>query len=130
MWLVSVEGSRCSCCGWESKPAPKPVTATPARLVELGGEGSAASPHTPECIGFYTEGLAWYARRWPDRWRERPKSGRWWAWSQTRERFEFAETVRMPSRFWEIAPATATSPAVRGWLKSQTIRYAKSRRSA
>jgi hypothetical protein len=125
LWLVSEQGSRCSCCGWEPRPAPRAVVATPAWLTELAAAEEAA--HESQRVSFYSQALAWYARRWPDRWRAKPNSGRWWAWSQTRARFKLAESVQMPAAFWGIWPGTETSVAVSGWLKASMIRFAKSK---
>ncbi len=130
LWLVSEEGDACRECGWKPTPRPKAVQVEEAQLGELDYDKPASiAPHAPEVVHFFREALYWYVARWPDRWRDRPKSGRWWAWQQTREKFDFAESVRMPSAFWEWAPAL-TSAAVNGWLKSQLIRYAKRRRAA
>ena len=130
LWLVSEEGEACRECGWKPAPRPKPVQVEEAQLGELDyDKPGSITPHSPEVTQFFREAVYWYGARWPDRWRERPKSGRWWAWSQTREKFDIAESVRMPSALWEWAPLP-TSAAVNGWLKSQLIRYARRRRAA
>jgi hypothetical protein len=77
---------------------------------------------------FFRESCGWYAQRWPDRWRDRQKSGRWWAWVQTRAKFKRPDDERMPSRFWELPPVTSGFETS-GWLKSQLIRFAKSKRN-
>jgi len=129
-WTVSEEGSRCTCCGWAPQPKQRPVATVRADLIELDDRAHPIAVHSQEASTFYTEAMAWYARRWPQRWLERPKSGRWWAWSQTRTKFEIADSVRMPGRFWEAEPANLVSPAVAGWLQHRVIRYAKQRQSA
>lgn len=120
-WLITEEGANCPNCGWQPAPAPKPVQVVDARLTE--------SKEVPaDWAGierFFREACAWYASRWPDRWQEKPKSGRWWAWSQTRTKFKRPDDERMPSRFWE-AELSHPSADTAGWLKSQIIRYAKS----
>jgi DNA repair protein RadD len=130
MWLVSEQGEACRECGWVPAPKPKAVAVEAAELGELEwDEQPPMTPHAPEVAQFYREAVHWYSGRWPDRWRERPKSGRWWAWSQTRQKFGFAESAPMPRGFWDVEPAP-TSAVTSGWLKSQLIRYAKRRRAA
>ena len=130
LWLVSQDGEACRECGWVPAPRPLSVVVQAAELGELvEAERQLLMPHAPEVAQFYREAVAWYGARWPDRWRERPKSGRWWAWSQTRAKFRFDEQTPMPREFWEIPPSR-TSVATAGWLKSQLIRYAKRRRAA
>jgi superfamily II DNA or RNA helicase len=130
LWLVSQDGEACRECGWVPAPRPLSVTVQAAELGELvEAERQLLMPHAPEVAQFYREAVAWYGARWPDRWRERPKSGRWWAWSQARAKFRFDEQTPMPREFWETPPSR-TSVATAGWLKSQLIRYAKRRRAA
>lgn len=130
MWLVSEMGEACRECGWVPAPRPKAVAVQAADLAELEWEDTPqTTPQSPDVAQFYREAVYWYGARWPDRWRNRPKGGRWWAWSQTRERFGFAETLAMPRAFWEAQPVPV-SAAVNGWLKSQMIRFAKRRRAA
>jgi DNA repair protein RadD len=119
-WLTTEEGADCPNCGWKPTPAPKPVQVVDAQLVE-----SKEAPVDREAMEkFYREACQWYANRWPDRWREKEKSGRWWAWSQTRTKFKRPDDERMPRGFWD-ASLRPTSLDTAGWLKSQMIRYAK-----
>jgi DNA repair protein RadD len=130
LWLVSEEGDACRECGWRPLPKPKAVAVQAATLTELEYEGEKLiNPHSPEVLQFFREAISWYGARWPDRWRDRQKSGRWWAWSQTRAKFGFAETVAIPRAFWEAHPDLPTSKT-RGWLKAQQVRFAKRRRVA
>jgi hypothetical protein len=126
LWLISEQGRSCPSCGWLPAPKPKPVAVEQAELQELDYENQQLSPHSPQVVQFFREACAWYGLRWPERWRERPKSGRWWAWSQTREKFGFDAQARIPSGFWD-EPPSPTSAATAGWLKSQLIRWAKRR---
>jgi superfamily II DNA or RNA helicase len=130
LWLASQDGEACRECGWVPAPRPQSVKVQAAELGELiETNKQLLMPHAPEVAQFYREAVYWYGARWPYRWRERPKSGRWWAWLQTREKFGFDEQLGMPQGFWDAAPTPTSSP-VNGWLKSQLIRYAKRRRAA
>jgi DNA repair protein RadD len=131
MWLVSEAGEACRECGWVPAPKPKPVAVQDALLAELCEEQLqiTITAQSPEVAQFFCESIGWYLLRWPHRWTERPKSGRWWAWLQTRQRFGFTESVRMPRGFWDADPTHPTA-AVNGWLKSQIIRYARRKAAA
>jgi hypothetical protein len=94
---------------------------------ELDERSESPLSYAPEVVQFFCEALHWYALRWPDRWRDREKRGRWWAWLKTRERFELPDTLCLPGRLWEAVPLAATVE-VSGWLKSRHIRDIKSRR--
>jgi DNA repair protein RadD len=123
-WIVSEDGSNCSNCGWHPTPKARPVQVAAADLDET----PAAQVDVAGIENFYRESCGWYAQRWPDRWRDRQKSGRWWAWVQTRAKFKRPDDERMPSRFWELPPVTSGFETS-GWLKSQLIRFAKSKRN-
>lgn len=124
-WLVTEEGCNCPNCGWVPTPAPKPVNVVDATLVE-----SKEVPADWNGIRqFYAEACQWYANRWPERWGAKEKSGRWWAWSQTRTKFKRPDDERMPRGFWDLNPVQP-SDAVAGWLKHSMIRYAKGRQRA
>jgi superfamily II DNA or RNA helicase len=129
MWLVSEQGHACPSCGWMPAPKPKSIGVQEADLAELADDASRATPHDRQVIEFYREAIGWYGRRWPDRWRDRPKSGRWWAWNQTQEKFRLAETARMPSAYWE-ADTLPPSPGVAGWLQHRVIKWARGRARA
>src|SRR5262249_9639455 len=96
MWLTSEDGNSCPSCGWTPEPKSKPIDVLEADLAELADEPGEASPYDPDVIEFYRQAVDWYGWRWPQRWREKPKSGRWWAWNQTREKFHIDITVKMP----------------------------------
>jgi hypothetical protein len=125
MWVVTEDGSRCPECGWQPAIRAQPVQVTQAYLGEIG----AVLPSVETTQQFYREACDWYSTRWPDRWKEREKSGRWWAWMQTREKFKRPEDERMPSMFWNLPPLTAT-PETAGWLKSKIIAFAKAKKKA
>jgi len=122
VWLSTEEGSNCPECGWKPKPKAKPVQIVQADLAELNGPSKVGT----NMATFYAEACTWYAERWPERWQAKPTSGRFWAWSKTRERFKRPDDERIPSRFWDlpIKPCTAETA---GFLKSQLIRWAKRR---
>ena len=123
VWLVTEDGSNCPNCGWKPVPKAKPVFVTEADLEEIN---ATPQEQTIAMETFYREACDWYANRWPDRWRIKESSGRFWAWAQTRTRFKRPEDERIPSRFWRIPPKPAT-PETSGWLKAQMIRWAKRR---
>jgi DNA repair protein RadD len=119
-WLVTEEGADCPNCGWHPTPAPKPVQVVDALLVE-----SKEAPLDREAMEkFFREACQWYANRWPDRWQEKPNSGRYWAWSQTRTKFKRPDDEAIPRRYWDLQ-LRPTSVETAGWLKSQMIRFAK-----
>lgn len=119
-WLTTEEGSNCPNCGWHPTPIAKPVQVVDAQLVE-----SKEAPLDREAMEkFFREACQWYANRWPDRWQEKPNSGRFWAWSQTRTKFKRPDDEAIPRRFWSVE-LRPTSVDTAGWLKSQMIRYAK-----
>jgi DNA repair protein RadD len=121
MWVRSEEGSNCPECGWTPTPKRKAVLTSDADLTETSAE---LDPQTANMERFYREAVSWYVLRWPDRWSAKPNSGRYWAWVKTREKFKRPEDERMPSRYWNLEPATC-GPETAGWLKSEIIRYAK-----
>jgi DNA repair protein RadD len=125
LWVVTEEGSRCPSCGWQPVPNAMPVQVTQAHLAEIGAQ----LPPVQNTEPFFREACDWYRIRWPDRWQEKEKSGRWWAWMQTREKFKRPEDERMPSVFWNMPPLTVT-PETAGYLKSRMIAFAKSKRRA
>lgn len=126
IWLTSEQGRACPECGWMPPQRAKAITTQEADLEEIAETEAPLSIHDPRVERFFIEACGWYRQRWPDRWQQKPNSGRWWAWLQTRDKFAFHETARIPSAFWEAAPIPA-SLAVAGWLKSRLIRYARAR---
>jgi DNA repair protein RadD len=129
MWLISEQGHSCPSCGWTPTPKAKQIGVQEADLVEIAEEDCKSSPQDRRVIEFYCQALSWYGRRWPDRWRDKPKTGRWWAWEETRKRFHFAETVKMPPGYWNATPLP-TTPEVAGWLQHRLIRWHKGRANA
>jgi DNA repair protein RadD len=121
-WLVTEEGANCPACGWQPVPFAKPVQVVDAQLVE--SKDAVIDPRLME--SFYAQACQWYATRWPDRWQDKPNSGRYWAWSQTRTKFNRSEDEAIPRRFWQL-PLAQPSDETAGWLKSQMIRWAKRR---
>jgi len=128
LWLVSEEGNACKCCGWAPLPRSRQIAVEDADLEELT-DGDRPDPRNPGVMRFHAEACGWYVRRWPDRWRAKPNSGRWWAWIATRERFKFPEVLKMPPAYWN---SFAMPPSVEtdGWLKHRLIRWAKSKARA
>lgn len=121
-WLTTEEGNNCPHCGWQPVVRARPVQVTAADLTEI----NASMAVSGDMDRFYAEACDWYANRWPDRWQAKPNSGRFWAWSQTRTKFKRPEDERIPSRYWSM-PLVPASVETAGWLKSQIIRWAKSR---
>jgi superfamily II DNA or RNA helicase len=125
MWLVSEEGESCRHCGWVPAPRPKGVQAQDAELGELDYENQPRlTSQSPEVVQFYREALGDYARVSPQKWRDKPNSGRAACWHATREKFGLTEE-RMPSGFWML-PLAQSSAATSGWLKYRRIKFAKS----
>lgn len=125
MWLVSELGNACTQCGWVPSVCAKAIGYQEAELTELDEQNARIRLRSPEVSQFFGEALCWYLNRWPDRWREKPKSGRWWAWSKARERFKLGD-VQAPKYVWE-GPPLDTSHGTSGWLKSRQIAWAKRR---
>jgi superfamily II DNA or RNA helicase len=121
-WLVTEEGSNCPSCGWQPVKRAMPVQVVQADL----GEINAIVQQEQDMDRFFAEACSWYATRWPDRWAEKPNSGRYWAWSQTRTKFKRSEDEAIPRRYWQL-DLRAPSEETAGWLKSQMIRWAKRR---
>lgn len=128
IWLVSESGRRCESCGWEPAVRAWPVRVVDAELVEMGASRAAASVGREELESFLRECMGYYRGRWPDRWRAREKSGRFWAWSQTCQRFGLGEQ-RPSSAVWNAAPLNPSS-ATAGFIKSRLIAWAKRQRDA
>jgi len=129
MWLVSENGHACPQCGWTPPPKAKEIPVQDADLVELADQEGAATPHDRHVIEFDRQACTWYGRRWPERWRERPTKGRWWAWLQTQAKFRIGEAVKMPGSYWEAAPLPI-SAEVSGWLQHRVIKFARSKARA
>lgn len=125
MWLSSEQGQACPSCGWVPRPRSKQIAFEEAELQELADDVAPLTPQDARVMWFYREAVGWYARRWPDRWKERPNSGRAWAARQTWEKFKIAPDVRMPSSYWSLS-AVSPSAQVSGWLQHRIIKWAKS----
>jgi DNA repair protein RadD len=128
MWLTSEQGNNCPECGWAAPQRSKAVGVQDADLDEIAEDAPPVSLTDKRVLQFHAEACGWYARRWPDRWRDKPNSGRWWAWGQTLAKFGFADGLRMPDKFWK-AYAMPPSAAIAGWLQHRMIKWAKSKRS-
>ena len=128
MWLTSEQGNNCPECGWAAPQRSKAVGVQDADLDEIAEDAPPVSLTDKRVLQFHAEACGWYARRWPDRWRDKPNSGRWWAWVQTTAKFGFAEGIRMPDKGWK-AYAMPPSAAIAGWLQHRIIKWAKSKRS-
>lgn len=123
-WLTTEDGNSCPNCGWQHTPFAKGVQVTEARLTE----SKEAPVDWPMVERFYCQACQWYANRWPDRWQEKPNSGRFWAWSQARRKFKRPEDEQIPQRFWKL-PLEPVGMEVAGWLKAEQIRWIKSRQN-
>jgi DNA repair protein RadD len=124
-WLVSEEGNNCPHCGWQHQVRAKVIEVQQADL----GAGIEDSADWASIDRFHAEACAWYANRWPEKWQAKQNSGRWWAWIQCRKKFKRPDDERIPRRYWSSA-TTEPSADTAGWLKSELIRYAKSRQAA
>jgi superfamily II DNA or RNA helicase len=122
-WLVSEEGNNCPHCGWQHQVRAKVIEVQQADL----GAGVEDTADWASIDRFHAEACSWYRDRWPERWQAKQSSGRFWAWIQCRTKFKRPEDERIPSRYWRADPREC-SDETRGWLKSQMIRYAKSKR--
>lgn len=122
VWLVTEQGTDCPSCGWKPAPIAKPVQVVQADLTEIG----TIVKQGEDMDRFFAEACFFYANRWPDRWEEKPASGRYWAWSQTRTKFKRNRDEAIPRRYWNVDLRPATEETT-GWLKSQLIRWAKSK---
>jgi hypothetical protein len=129
IWLTSEQGHACPSCGWAPVPKSKPIAVQEAELEELADVPDFVSPTDPIVAWFYREACGWYSRRWPDKWAAKPNSGHWWAWMQTRTKFNIAESVRKPAAYWSLTPAQP-SMAVSGWLHHRLIKWSRDRARA
>lgn len=128
MWLTSEQGNNCPECGWAAPQRSKAIGVEDADLNEIADDAPLLALSDKAVLQFHAEACGWYARRWPDRWMNKPNSGRWWAWGQTLTKFSFADGLRMPDKGWK-AYAMPPSAATAGWLHHRIIKWAKSRRS-
>jgi len=120
MWLVSEDGPACDCCGWAPAPKPKAVIVQDADLQEVGVQRVYAGEDAQR---FFSEALTYYANRWPQKWSEKPNSGRWWAWINTKEKFQL-KIEKPPSNYWRTMPSALTSSTA-GWIKARLIAFAR-----
>jgi DNA repair protein RadD len=126
LWLTSEQGGSCPECGWEPPLQARAIAVEDADLEEMADAGETATPFDARVMDFYCEALGWYKRRWPDRWSEKPKTGRAWAGRNTWEKFRIAQAVRMPSKYWSLS-ALPPSIETDGWLKHRMIKWARGR---
>jgi superfamily II DNA or RNA helicase len=129
IWLTSEQGHACPECGWKAQPKSKAIGTQNAELAEMGDEPVSPTPHDPRVITFYREACGDFAKRKPDQWLQRRKSLRWAAWCETRAKFRFDETMKMPGKFWDLEPF-APSAAVSGWLHHRRIKFARAKAAA
>lgn len=129
LWLTSEQGNACPSCGWAPALKAKPIGVQDADLEEIADAENAVTPQDQSVVRFFREACGWYTRRWPDRWMNKPKSGRWWAWLGVCEKFKFTAQTRMPSAYWEAAPLSP-SVDVSGWLQYRIIKYARGKARA
>ncbi len=126
MWAVREQGSSCPECGWAPAPIGRQVIVEAGELEEVGA-AHASEVEGGELEAFLAEACGFYATRWPDRWREKPNSGRWWAWQQAVERLGL-DGRHAPSTLWRCVPVQPSTETA-GWLKSRLIAWAKSKGS-
>jgi DNA repair protein RadD len=129
LWLTSQQGHACPDCGWTPAPRSKPIAVQDADLEELADQEDLLGPYDQRVLEFFCQACGWYGRRWPDRWRDREKSGRWWGWVQTQTKFRFGEAVKIPGAYWEATPIPPSAD-VSGWLQHRLIKWARSRARA
>jgi superfamily II DNA or RNA helicase len=118
MWIITEEGTCCPNCGWKPIPFRKAVQVEDAELQEL-----TATAESTQWERFFQEAVGWYMQRWPEKWMEKPNSGRAYAWHKARAKYKIAEE-KIPSRCWRLEPLPP-SPATVGYMQSQIIRWAK-----
>jgi superfamily II DNA or RNA helicase len=129
IWMTSEQGHACPSCGWRPAPTSRPVRFQQADLEEMADPETAVTVADPRVERFFREALGYRQRHSPQKWHDGANKVRFACWCRTRERFEFDESVPMPSRFWEL-PAIPASIDVAGWMKSRDIRWARSKRRA
>ena len=130
LWLTSEQGHACPECGWTPAPKAKPVTVQRADLQEMADDDrKPVWASDPRVVRFFREACGWYAKHWPERWREKQKSGRWASWMNTVEKFGFSESVRIPTSFWELEPLPG-GLEVSGWCQHRLIKRARSKARA
>lgn len=125
IWLTSELGNACPECGWKPLPGSKPITALEADLEEIAD----AVEVTPadRCVErFYREALGWNVKYKPHKWRDSENKVRGACWYATKEKFNFADSVGIPSRFWRL-DSLPCSVDVAGWLKYRDIKWARGR---
>jgi DNA repair protein RadD len=125
IWMVSESGESCDICGWRPILAPRAIATQDVNLEEADVIDPPLTINSPEVMRFCSEALGFYIARWPDRWTNRPTSGRWWAWTKTSERFKL-DLEHVPKHVWHMSPV-ATSLGTTGWLKSRQIAWARGR---
>lgn len=126
LWLTSEQGGNCPECGWVPPQRARAIAVEDADLEEMADAEDTATPSDAHVKDFYRQALGWYARRWPDRWSEKPNTGRAWAARNTWEKFRIEQRVNMPSNYWSFSKLPP-SIEVDGWLKHRIIKWARGR---
>ena len=126
MWLTSEQGNCCPECGWVPLQRARAIDVQDADLEEMAHTEDTVTPSDARVMDFYRQAVGWYARRWPDRWAETPKKGRWWAWVATQGKFRIASAVRKPGAYWDASPILP-SVEVSGWMQHRIIKWARGR---
>jgi superfamily II DNA or RNA helicase len=126
IWLTSEQGHACPSCGWAPAPRSKAIVTQDADLEELADDEREVLPTDARVERFYREALGWNQKHKPYKWQESVNKVRGACWYATKEKFKFADTVGIPSRFWRLDPLPC-SVDVAGWLKYRDIRWARGR---
>ena len=128
LWLTTEHGDTCPECGWVAPQRSKAITVENADLDEIA-DAIEVTVTDPRVERFYREALGWNLKYKPYKWRESENKVRGACWYATREKFKFAASVGIPSRFWRLE-SLPCSVDVGGFLKYRDIKWARGRRKA
>ncbi len=129
LWLTSEHGNTCPECGWVAPQKSKAIVVEDADLEEIADDLVDVTPADPRVERFYREALGWNQKHKPHKWQENANKVRGACWYATRDKFRFAESIGIPSRFWRLDPLPC-SVDVAGWLKYRDIKWARGRGKA
>jgi superfamily II DNA or RNA helicase len=112
---VRFEGKPCPVCGWRPVAKPRHVEIEDGQLGEVKRDGNVEAPVLDE-LGFYRELKGALAEKR----RQKPGTKDGWVFMKFVER-----TGKKPPWAWHSAEPLPPSPAVRAWVKSRDIAFAK-----